>query len=228
MVTVNDRYDVGLWCDALERMGIGSSSSSSSSSSSLSTTPIDQIGLLNDSVFALREFTGILSALDEKNASMTSLSYSLEDLEGAGPDHYWLESVWRGFDQGGIRTFVDHSCRLATDPLFCSRRWWGRKGCIVENFERAMARKFPRDKTFGLFASDVPKELLTRRHGFHTWVRHPPYWSKLVEEEGFPVSKVNWGEMIASIDDERLKPCTSHLDRSWLETLDFSAAESAI
>ena len=227
MVTINDRYDVGLWCDALVQLGGGIESPSSSGEED-GFSSFDEIGLLNDSVFALREYTGILSALKDRNVSMTSLSYSLIHPKGTGPEHYWLESVWRGFDQEGIRTFVDYSCRPADDPLFCSNRWWGQKGCIVENFERAMARQFPRDQTLGLFESDVPKDMLTWKNSFPTWVRNPPYWNKLVTEQDFPVSKVNWEGMIDSVDDDRLKTCTKYLDRSWLEGFDFSLAKAAI
>ena len=244
MVTINDRYDVGLWCDALTRrdMGVegrrggepqqnnhqnGAGSSSLSLASSLSS--YDEIALLNDSIYALREYTEIFRALGENNASMTSLNYSFIHPKGTGDEHYWLESVWRGFDTSGIRTFVEHSCKSADDPLFCPHAWWGRKGCIVENFERAMAKHFPRDKTMGLFLSDVPKDMLTRTNSFPSWVRHVPYWNKLVAEQDFPVSKVNWEGMIDSIDDDRLQTCTRYLDRSWLlEGFDFSIAKTAI
>ena len=215
--SINDRYDVGLWCDALDWM-----------ESNGDLQHMQQISLLNDSVFALREYSSILSALQTNNASMTSLSYSFIRPEATGPEHFWVESVWRGFDRNGIQTFRDYSCRPADDPMFCARRWWGKKGCIVENFERNMVRQFPRDKVVGLYPSDVPKHMLTRKHHFNTWVRHPPYWQKLVEEEGFPVSKVNWPEMIGSVDDDRLKTCTRMIDRHAIDSMDFSAAVKAI
>ena len=248
MVTLNDRYDVGLWCDALSQLGmggvegrpraephnnnnqqngVGSSPLSLSLASSLSS--YDEIALLNDSIYALREYTEIFRALGANNASMTSLNYSFIHPKGTGDERYWLESVWRGFDTSGIKTFVERSCKSADDPLFCPHAWWGRKGCIVENFERAMARHFTRDKTMGLFPSDVPKAMLTRTDSFPSWVRHVPYWNKLVAEQDFPVSKVNWEGMIDSIDDDRLQPCTQHLNRSWLlEGFDFSIAKTAI
>jgi hypothetical protein len=216
-VFVNDRYDVGLWCDALEWM-----------ERSGDLAKMHQVELLNDSVFALRKYSAILNALQEYNASMTSLSYSWNRPEGSGPDMFWVESIWRGFDRAGVQTFKDYSCRPATDPMFCSRKWWGKKGCIVENFERNMAREFPPDKVVGLFPSDVPHDMITPKQSFPNWVRHSPYWQKLVEEEKFPVSKVNWPEMIGSIDDYQLQVCTEYLDWSLLDTLDFSAAVKAI
>ncbi|KAL3916701.1 MAG: hypothetical protein SGILL_005058 [Bacillariaceae sp.] len=215
--SVNDRYDVGLWCDALDWMETAGDLQN-----------FEQIELLNDSVFALRPYSSILSSLQEHNVSMTSLSYSLIRPEGTGPEMFWVESVWRGFNRTGIQTFKDYSCRPANDPMFCSRRWWGKKGCIVENFERNMVKQFPRDNVFGLFPSDVPTEMLTRKHNFPQWVRNPPYWQQLVEERGFPVSKVNWPEMIGSMDDDKLQTCTRFLDRSKLEEFDFSVAVKAI
>ena len=250
LVSKNDRYDVGLWCDALSYMD-GELISSSSSLNNDDDDEIeglssyDEIGLINDSVFALREYTSILDSIHERNVSMTSLSYSLIHPNGYGPEHYWLESVWRGFSKEGIKTFIDYSCRpKATDPLYCPTKMWGRKGCIVENFERQMSRQFPKEKTYGIFPSDVPKNMLSWTNTFHSWVRHPPYWNKLVKEQNFPVSKVNWKGMIDSINDSRLKTCTKFLvgnnnndgsggdddERlsSWLNGFDFSLAKDAI
>ncbi len=211
VVTVNDRYDVGLWCDALGR---------------LENTEFDEVSLLNDSIFALRKSNELFEALSKHNVSMASLNYSR--IHPKISDTYWLESVWRAFDSEGIPTFVSHSCKPASDPMFCRNAWWGQKGCIVENFERQLAWRFPPRKIVGLYNSDVPKELLTRKDSFPSWVRHAPYWNQLVQEQNFPISKVNWESMIASIDDDRLKTCTQHLDRDWLRGFDFSAAKSTI
>merc|ERR1712238_411523 len=113
--------------------------------------------------------------------------------------------------------FMDYSCRPANDPLFCPKSFWGRKGCIVENFERAMSRQFPKEKSYGLFASDVPKDMLS--------------WG-----QNFPVSKVNWNGMIDSIDDLRLQTCTKFLSNNsddnsrstWLDGFDFSSVEDGL
>jgi hypothetical protein len=262
LVSKNDRYDVGLWCDALSYMdGVESSSSTTPNNDDdedeiEGLSSYDEIGLINDSVFALREYTSILDSIQERNVSMTSLSYSLIHPNGYGSEHYWLESVWRGFSKEGIQTFIDYSCRpKATDPLYCPTKMWGRKGCIVENFERQMSRQFPKEKTYGLFPSDVPTNMISWwTNSFHSWVRHPPYWNKLVTEQNFPVSKVNWKGMIDSINDPRLKTCTKFLvgnnnnsngsdgdgdgdgdgddeERllsSWLNGFDFSLAKAAI
>jgi len=112
-----------------------------------------------------------------------------------------------------------------------------------------MSRQFSKEKTYGIFPSDVPKNMLSWTNNFHSWVRHPPYWNKLVKESGFPVSKVNWKGMIDSISVPRLKTCTKFLvgnnnnnnnnnngsngeddERlsSWLNGFDFSLAKDAI
>ncbi|VEU35588.1 unnamed protein product [Pseudo-nitzschia multistriata] len=48
----NDRYDVGLWCDAV---------------SSLNVDDFDEFAFVNDSVFAMRHFSEIFDALSLKN-----------------------------------------------------------------------------------------------------------------------------------------------------------------
>jgi hypothetical protein len=216
---INNRYDVGLWCDALETI------KNEQDGDGLSM--YDGIGLLNDSVFAVRQYTDILQSLKTKNVSMTSLSYSYygPSFKGYGPEHYWLESVWRGFNTRGISKFVEYSCRPVSDRLFCPvSRGWKKKACIIDNFERAMGQQFPKEETYGLFPSDTPKHWLTQGYSFQTWARHPNYWRELVQN-GFPVSKVNYPQMIDSIDDDRLKTCTKYLDRSLLDKLDFSVVK---
>ena len=234
IVSTNDRYDVGLWCNGLSFL---------MKSLSLPFNNDEQFafGLINDSVYALRQYTSILSSLNERNVSMTSLSYSFTHPNYApGPEQYWLESVWRGFDQTGIKTFMEYSCRPPDDPLFCKNKLWGKKGCIVENFERRMSRQFPKHKTYGLFPSDVPKDMLSWKHSFHSWVRHPVYWYFLVTTMDFPIAKVNWKGMIDSVHDIRLRTCTRFIGRrnsnndgnddrfAWLDGFDFSSAENAL
>lgn len=66
----NDRYDVGLWCDGLESL-LGSNANSNAYSNNYNNNDndneIDDVILLNDSLFALRPFTGILDALRGQN-----------------------------------------------------------------------------------------------------------------------------------------------------------------
>jgi hypothetical protein len=204
---VNNRYDVGLWCDALKNHP--------------NLDDFDEFGLVNDSIFALREFSGVFDALDEKNISMSSLSYSYsaKHFKSYGPEHYWLESVFRGFDREGIRKFIDYSCVPVTHPFFCRKKssW---KACIIHNFEHEMARQFSRDKVGGLFPTDVPLELITKDGWlFRSWIQHVPFWRLLVDHMGFPAAKVivrdgSNGKLVTGVQDPILRNCTRYLDRT--------------
>jgi len=267
-INKNFRYDVGLWCDGLERvglvpqwvkeeqqeqqkldqqrqqgflkyfLGVGGGSDNNNNNNNdedgddkEEENKFDEYGLINDSVFALRPYTDVLDTLSTKNVRMTSLSYSFfgPQMKFYGPEHYWLESVWRGFDQTGIDTFVEYSCRYAGDPLFCPlKRGWQKKKCIINNFERAMAYQFddPRNQTRGLFLADVNDRRMLQDGLHKTWVMNSVYWRHLVDHQGFPVAKLNQKTQIQNFTtDDRLKTCTKFLDWSFLQSLDFSKVQ---
>ena len=76
---VNDRYDVGLWCDSLK------------DTDGAVLNRYDDFVLINDSIWALeKHFNGVLDTLCENNLTITSLNYV------GTPEVYWLESVFRG------------------------------------------------------------------------------------------------------------------------------------
>lgn len=202
---VNDRYDVGLWCDVLENR--------------YNLDDFDEVGLLNDSIFALRKFSGVLDALDDRNISMSSLSYSYSSphFKSYGPENLWLESVFRGFDRAGIQNFMDYSCVPVTHPFFCkNEKDW--KACIITNFEQGMSRQFSPDQVGGLFPSDVPFEMITQeRWLFRSWIQDVPFWRKLVDTMGFPAAKVivrdgSNGALVRGVHDPLLRNCTSYLN----------------
>ncbi len=207
----NDRYDVGLWCDAME---------------TLPEDEYDDIVLLNDSLFALREFSGIVDILREHNLRMTSLNYVTTDPKGI-----WLESVFRGFDKPGVATFRNHSCVPATHPFFCPNEdsVIARKRCITENFEIAIARLYPPNKIQGLYLSDVPEDRWKRRRPYATWVVHSGYWRNvMVNQWNFPAAKVTNKSMIRRLRSHWLRNCTNLFDMSYLEGLDFSLGTRTI
>jgi hypothetical protein len=131
---LNNRYDVGLWCDAIQQLPLGS---------------YDEYALINDSVFALREFTGILDNLERQKVQMTSLSYSYTAkwFKGYGPEEHWMESIFRGFDNDGIKIFRDHSCVAEDHPFFCPEQQ-NNKACIINNFEHDLAKQYPCGKYY--------------------------------------------------------------------------------
>eukprot|EP00536_Pseudo-nitzschia_multiseries_P016651 jgi/Psemu1/69933/estExt_Genemark1.C_11880002 len=207
---VNDRYDVGLWCDAI---------------TSLETEDFDEFGLLNDSVFALRPFSGVFDALSNKNVSLSSLSYSYspKNFEGEdGPQHFWLESVFRGFTREGMDIFRRHSCVPADHPFFCPEETEN-KGCIVNNFEHDLAIEYPCEKVYGIYPSDAPKSFLEKnRH--RTWARNKPYWRALKTDANFPVAKVKESQLNQRNMMGNLAECTKHYNETLVNAMDFNLA----
>lgn len=148
----NDRYDVGLWCDALD-------------SRTVNDQPVkekyNEFVLSNDSIMAVEEhFTGILDELRQRNLTMSSLNFSF--LDG-----YWLESTMRGFSKKGINTYTDQACVPVAHERWCpglnitnKTEADLKKRCIVDNFEIGIASLFPRHEIWGLFPSDVPVDMI--------------------------------------------------------------------
>mmetsp|Transcript_17110 Transcript_17110/g.37427 ORF Transcript_17110/g.37427 Transcript_17110/m.37427 type:complete len:780 (-) Transcript_17110:95-2434(-) len=205
---LNDRYDVGLWCDAL---------------GSLNTDEFDEFALINDSVFAMRQFSDVFDVLSVKNVSLSSLSYSYspKNFEGDnGPEHFWVESVYRGFTRAGIDIFRSHSCVPADHPYFCPERDYN-KDCIVDNFEHDLAIEYPCDKVYGIYPSDSPEKFLElNRH--KTWARNLRYWRSLVADAQFPVAKVK--EDVLRQNKDKMAECMNYYNESFAEAIDFSLA----
>lgn len=220
---LNNRYDVGLWCDAYN---------------SLTPDVYDEYGLINDSVFALRKFSGILDNLEHQNVHMTSLAYSYTYKwnKGYGPEEYWVESVYRGFDKKGIELFNDHSCVAEDHPFFCPEQD-DNKACIINNFEHDLAKEYPCDKVQGLYPADSTEILTPREEWKRTWIKNTRYWRMLVEHMGFPIAKVNepkqtghWYQYreskIAWQNDPLMKNCTKFIPWDELVTdLNFEMAK---
>jgi len=149
---LNDRYDVGLWCDALD-------------SRTVNDQPVkgkyNEFVLSNDSIMAVEEhFTGILDELRQRNLTMSSLNFSF--LDG-----YWLESTMRGFSRKGINTYTNQACVPVSHERWCpglnitnKTEADLKKRCIVDNFEIGIASLFPRHEMWGLFPSDVPVDMI--------------------------------------------------------------------
>ena len=218
----NERYDAGLWCDALQGL----------------KDKYENFALLNDSVFALREFDGILDTLRSKNVSMTSLNHNVDK-----ENRTWHESVFRGFNGDGLSVFMSHSCVPQTHESFCKtlRRknpkkaktvQRQRKRCITTYHEVAMSWQFPHpeQQVIGLYNGTVPYHMRSEETSiFPTWVLNIPYWREvLLEKQDFPVAKVNQETMIATTNDPLLDKCTRFLDRSLIDEIDFSRGERSL
>jgi hypothetical protein len=212
----NDRYDVGLWCDAIQFL-----------SSQNQTNEYDEYGLLNDSVFALHEFPDLFDVLQSRNISLSSLSYSYSAkyFRSYGPEHFWVESVFRGLSQQGLATFMNHSCVPADHPYFCRELSISeQKACIINNFEHDLAKAFPRDKVEGIYESDAPNTTkIPPYRSKMTWANNPLYWKQLVIESNFPVAKENVKECISDMNSPLLQQCTKYISEQkvWDWDLDW-------
>ncbi|KAL3906513.1 MAG: hypothetical protein SGILL_009240, partial [Bacillariaceae sp.] len=184
----NDRYDVGLWCDALE---------------DVNKTTYDEFGLLNDSVFVIKPDSQVLDAIEGRNLSLSSLAYSFSSkfFREFGPEHYSVQSTYRGMYVEGLHTFMSHSCHPVDHPSFCADdpSEARRKACIANNFERTLASKYDRDKVGGLYLADAPKDLSTEQNG-KIWQTNVAYWKKLVAQHGFPVIKSKRTNIIPEVE----------------------------
>jgi hypothetical protein len=204
---VNDRYDVGLWCDGLE---------------SLNSDEFDEFGLINDSVFVMHSSSEVFDALSLKNVSLTSSGYSYTPkfFEGADdPVHFWVESIYRGFTKEGIKIFRDYSCVPNDHPFFCPEED-DNKACIVNNFEHDLAIQYPCDKVYGIYPSDAPSSFLEKnRH--RMWARNTPYWRAMKSELNFPLAKVNQINQVGK-GLQKVKECTKYSDNI-LEMFDFKS-----
>jgi hypothetical protein len=204
---VNDRYDVGLWCDALQDL----------LNTATGMERIKSITLLNDSVYAFRSFSGILEALERRPHDLDMVSMNYYNHSG----NYWLESVMRGFPIRSIPTFVERICQA---PLSKYCPWSGpikRKRCIVENFEISPAGNFFPNRTMGLFPSHPPSDW---PNADKIWAEQPIFWKDvLVGQMGFPLAKVKVAPShLSGPTDARLANCTRKMDRSFLLNFSYS------
>jgi hypothetical protein len=229
---VNDRYDVGLWCDGLRSLD----DDNNDNKDGYSLSDYDEYGLLNDSVFALRLSSEVFDVLHKRNLSLSSMSYSLSAKYFAeyGNGNYWVESIFRGFNRHGLNVFRNYSCVPATDTAFCPTKTRNeRKDCVVNYFEHDLATQFQNmsREVYGLYLSDVFKP----SGRVSTWAIEDYHWRQvLVQSQGFPIAKANRPKVIREFKtDPLLKNCTRYLQRPGRSdlselNLDFSSATDGL
>ncbi len=227
---VNDRHDMGLWCDALDDVVFRPSPSRFNSPDDatpsderlLSPDSIiydvgvlyDEIMLVNDSIIAVERTDVFLSKLRSSRLSLLSLNY-----RNGTDGKFWLESPLRVFDRRGIHVFSRNICRIR------SIRWRrdcphvGKiyrpserdKRCVVEKTEIDLVDHFEEGEVSGLFAA-------TNEKG-EAWIDTVEYWEHL-RGLGFPVGKVSRERMFQRIKASRredLLRCTEGLGTDWLD-----------
>jgi hypothetical protein len=205
MASKNDFYDTGLWCDA---------TTATTTNTTISVEDYEYIVLMNDSVYMLREYNGILLELKQQQQRPSLQLVSL--CESYSRNQYWLESVMRGFSSGGFRTFQKYSCVPHGHPRHCDyppSMPTKRKQCLIRHHEIGLARQYNRSTIKGLYAAEINQTL---RH----WQTEVEYFKELVQTQQFPVAKVKESiHHIQSLEDPLLQNCTKRLDWDWLHAL---------
>jgi len=162
---LNDRYDAGLWCDALTIEG-NATHKRSSVLRPLLLSEYDQFFLINDSIIAVEPFNEVLDAFERKNADLVSLNYWNYKKDGVVNGTYWVESPVRAFSKKGMQVYSNHVCNLDTigwradcPHLKNSSNRRRKKRCIVEKTEIDVAKYFPKIKS--LVSTLVMMELVS-------------------------------------------------------------------
>ena len=222
---LNNRHDEGLWCDAYDNMD---------------HDKFDEFGLLKNSVFALRKFSGVYDNLSHANVHATSLTFSYDRKWGVdlGPEQYWIESDFRGFDKNGQKLFDENFCVPEKHYLYCPELA-NNDVCVANNFERYLAKIFPCNKVKGLYPAQPPDPLKSKEVTKSSWNKNSRYWRMLVDRMNFPVAKIDEPEHIgkwSSLQESKLAwqahplldTCTEHLwtnFNSLFDGLDFDNAK---
>mmetsp|Transcript_14411 Transcript_14411/g.30730 ORF Transcript_14411/g.30730 Transcript_14411/m.30730 type:complete len:380 (-) Transcript_14411:15-1154(-) len=216
---INDRHDMGLWCDALDDEAFSrdvphENDTTDNPPTDSNNIPYDEIMLINDSIIAMENTDVFLTTLRTNRLSLLSLNYRNETNR-----KYWLESPLRVFDRKGIRLFSRNICRMR------SIRWRrdcphvGKiyrpserdKRCVVERTEIDLVDYFEEGEVMGLFSA-------TNEKG-EAWIDTIEYWEYL-RGVGFPVGKVSRARMFQRIKASRredLLRCTAGLRTEWLD-----------
>ena len=132
-------------------------------------------------------------------------------------------------------TYMQYACtKPANHTFWCPEKTaaWKRKRCIVDYFEIAIANLFPRNEIAGVFAADVPADMMIPGKVLHTlgmWHQHWEYWyDYLVKTQRFPVMKTTNQAMIIRARNLRVKldQCVLHLDRNYMDRINLPLASN--
>lgn len=203
----NDRYDFGLWCDALLNKD-------NSNKTPIKDAGFDQFMLINDSILAVEKTNMFLEALEKTKSSLVSLSYWGE--KNSSEVKYWLESPLRVFNENGMQIYMDTICSLPSIhwrhqcPYLRNNTLWKSKGsaqltkrCIVELSEINVVDHYDVRQVHGMYKA-------TSRQN-QSWIGDFDYWLNL-RKDGFPVAKVSnsqWLEKLRRSVHVDLERCTN-------------------
>jgi len=196
----NDRYDFGLWCDALTQTNILQPVDNNGTTTYVGgSSSYDQFLLINDSLMAVERTNEFLDALTDRNASLVALNeWTVDD------SIYWVESPARAFSREGIQVFADHVCPIKLHdnwrincPLLNKKHWVKgvlrkiypnpvakQKRCIVETTEINVAGLYPRTKVHGLYPGHDEQN--------KSWSINYEFWSTVLRDKmSFPAVKTS-------------------------------------
>ncbi len=202
---VNNRYDVGLWCDGLDYVN-----------DRYETNVSRAIFLINDSVSALRPYASLtdrtvhathIELLQRRGGNNTGRgTLKLIGLNGELPrenKHYWVQSVYRGLTPDGSSIFHQHSCADdARGKCSGKKRADDVKRCIVNKYEMNLSRLFRQEEVGAMYpnnfldsmdASSWEAKANNRRiWPREPWLRGRQYFWYLHDVHDFPFRKLKW------------------------------------
>ncbi len=208
---LNNRYDVGLWCDGIDHIHDHDPITTSAAASRA-------IFLINDSAAALRQYDALTNRIvaATQNEQLSNTTNNMNDggsvkvislngdLTHGKMDKTWIESVYRGLTPDGLSTFYNHSCSAKQRQKCACKRDNAAKNCIVTHFEKALAREYLPLELDVMFPSFVPREWNTSsweasngpiQHSYwEHWLHGNQYYWYLYEVHGFPLRKLKWPE----------------------------------
>ena len=224
---LNDRYDVGLWCDAL----LEKSPDFNASLLNEMDSPFDSFLLINDSLWAMEHSSELLDSLRQnRSLAMVSLNFNDCSEEFCASHGFWLESVMRAFSRTGVRKFLTQKCVPSDHAHYCvDEPRIARKNCIVQNFEKDVVNLFSPGTVCGLYPGTVPTRFFpdgkpVYEFGKSTWVGNLKFWQYLRKELKFPAAKSSHPDILEQIKILRpqdLQTCTKYINELIVMNLTF-------
>eukprot|EP00979_Chaetoceros_neogracilis_P017129 scaffold10179_cov270-Chaetoceros_neogracile.AAC.13 len=213
----NDRYDTGLWCDALLKGKTLEAYNINTGTYLGGSSRYDHFLLTNDSLMAVEKSNELLETLKAKHASVVSLNYWKNQQVYTHP---WVESPARAFSLEGVQIFADNVCSLPRlrwrnhcPHLRYVKKFSGnarkQKRCIVEKTEYDVIDYYSPDKVHGLY--------LGHDEYFRTWTSPSNFeiWKNLRDQMSFPAMKITNGffEMVRKLRPKDTETCTVHFKK---------------
>lgn len=215
---LNNRYDVGLWCDGIDYIN-------AQNTRETSTDIPRAVFLINDSAAALRRYNSLTDRI--VNATQIEQTNKTDDAEGSvklislngdlivpKKHNTWVESVYRGLTPDGVTTFYQHSCTSEQQRACVGKRGSVNKDCIVKHYETALARSYSPLELDVMYPSyfypgSWNTSIWEARNGpirrREHWLQGKQFFWFLYEVYDFPFRKLKWPDGPAPPESRCLK-----------------------